>query len=103
MGSSVNDRMRTSPRTPCGAPIWATQTRAPRSNPSPPGRRTVIFISASRRSRAGGSAFLRLLLRLGLLRVVALLALQHPGLVQEAQHTVRRCCPLGEPRLDLVE
>ena len=43
------------------------------------------------------------LLRLGLLGVVARLALHEAGGVEEAQHAVGRLRALGEPGLDLLE
>ncbi|ESY73357.1 hypothetical protein X743_12335 [Mesorhizobium sp. LNHC252B00] len=47
-----------------------------------------------------GSAFLRLLARLGLLRIGAGFALDESGLVEEAQHAIGRLGAMRQPMLD---
>ena len=51
----------------------------------------------------GGGALLRLLLRLGLLRIVPLERLEHARIGEEAMHAVRRGGALRNPSLRLVE
>src|SRR3954454_17681876 len=89
-GSSVNGHSFTAPRTPCAAPIRATQIGA-----ATVVRRYVLL-------RSGFSGGLALLARHGLFRVVARGALDDTGGVEEAGHAVRRLRALGEPGLHLV-
>src|SRR5919198_6400848 len=86
-------------REPRARPRFARRERA---RPSAGGGRCL---TASAAFRLGGSrcALLCLLLRLGLLRIVARRPLHHAGLVEEAQHPVARLRALGHPALDLVE
>src|SRR5262249_37921159 len=115
MGSPVNDLSFTSPRSPCAAPIWATQMRsATAPYPRASARRRAAGGSRVGGSCSGGSCgggrggggsgglgrrrglggFLRL--RLALFardraeRIVALLAFHQAGLVEKAQHPVGR-------------
>src|SRR5437762_10628814 len=90
-GSSVNVHSFTAPRTPCAAPIRATQI----------GAATVVRRYALR-LRGGFGLRLALLARHGLFRVVAGGTLDDSGGIQEARHAVGRLRALGEPGLDLV-
>src|SRR5215472_16051565 len=106
MGSAVKDLSFNSPRSPCAAPIWATQMRsATAPYPRASARRRAAGGSRAGGSCSGGSCgggsgglgrrrglggFLRL--RLALFardraeRIVALLAFHQAGLVEKAQH-----------------
>src|SRR6185437_12335284 len=91
-GSSVNVHSFTAPRTPCAAPIRATQIGA-------------VTIARLYRLRGLGGGFgvgLALLARHGLFRIVARGALGDAGGIEEARHAVRRLRALGEPGLHLV-
>src|SRR3954463_1084499 len=76
-GSSVNVHSFTAPRTPCAAPIRATQIGA-----------ATIVRRYALALRGGFSGGLALLARHGLFRVVALLALDDTGGIEEAGHAV---------------
>src|SRR6186713_303704 len=89
-GSSVNVHSFTAPRTPCAAPIRATQIGA-----ATVVRRYVLLL----RGFGGGLA---LLARHGLFRVAAGGALDDAGGIQEAGHAIRRLRALGEPGFHLV-
>src|SRR5215468_9043596 len=107
MGSAVNDLSFTSPRSPCAPPIWATQMRSATSDDpaqarvSSPARRRrePRFWPLPRPWRPPRPA----LCADGAGRIVALLALHHPRLVEKTKHPVGRQRALGEPSLDLVE
>src|SRR6266481_5919922 len=128
-GSSVNVQSFTAPRTPCAAPIRATQICDPGINWPHPSRRAQVRApqhegivphaeeygecraSRSTRSRTsltlrrlGGGFGLRfaLLARHGLFRIAARGALCHAGGIEEARHPVRGLRALGKPGLDLV-
>src|SRR6185503_6847420 len=90
-GSSVNVHSFTAPRTPCAAPIRATQIGA-----------DTVARRYALRLRGGFGGGLALLARHGLFRVVALLAFDDAGGIQEARDAIRRLRALGEPGLDLV-
>src|SRR5438270_10667352 len=99
-GSWVKAHSRTSPRIPCAAPIWATQTRSVTAQPprgSARGRRGAFALGSRLSLR------LALLARHGALRITPRLTLHHPGLIEKAQHAVARQGALGEPGLHLVE
>src|SRR6478672_9537742 len=114
MGSAVNGHNFTSPRVPWGAPIWATQMRsataAIRRAPASARRsRGSLRLLGGSSLGSRGSLFGLFLHGLALLagdrlgRVIALLALCHPGLIKEARHAVGRLRALGHPGLDLLE
>src|SRR5690349_24177272 len=77
-GSSVNVHSFTAPRTPCAAPIRATQIGA-----ATVVRRYVLGL------RGGFGARLALLARHGLFRVAAGGTLDDAGGIQEARHAIR--------------
>src|SRR5205085_7763706 len=88
-GSSVNVQSFTAPRTPCGAPILATQTGA--------------ATKALRRLGGGFGLRLAFLARHGLFRIVTRLALLHAGGVEESRDAIRRLRTLGHPGFHLVQ
>src|SRR5579871_4075189 len=104
LGSAVSDLTRISPRTPCGAPKTPMRMRrsgACAGRPIPPSGRGRLGGLLGRR-RGGCGAFLRLLLRLRLLRVVSRLPLGEAEAVEQAQHAVGRLRALGEPGFGLL-
>src|SRR3979411_135769 len=80
-GSSVNVHSFTAPRTPCGAPILAMQTGAPKN---------------LRRPAGGFGVGLALRGRHGLVRVLAGLALLDAGGVEETRDTIARLPRLND-------
>src|SRR5215210_598318 len=105
MGSAVNGHSRTSPRTPCGAPICATQTRSFFCSVNGSARALARLGSGgglrSRGCGLGGflGKRLALLARHRLFRIVPRLALAHAGLIKEAHDAVGRLRALVEPGL----
>src|SRR5690606_17940080 len=101
----------TSPRTPCAAPIWATQMRSATARYSLLLRGGRGFLGLRHSGGLFGLLRLRLFFgpRLALLawnrplRVVVLLALGDTGGVEETHHAIRRLRALHHPGFDLVE
>src|SRR5258708_29357857 len=91
-GSSVNVHSFTAPRTPCAAPIRATQI----------GAATVARPYRLRRLSGGFGLRLALLARHRLFWIVARRAFDDAGGLEEARDAGRRLRAPGQPRLYLV-
>src|ERR1700738_675623 len=109
IGSSVKVHSFTAPRTPCAAPIRATQICAPdisephaeefgvsRAPESMKPRSSALLLGSG---FGGGPA---LLARHRPFPIVARRPLGNPGGIEEAGHAIGRLRALGEPGLDLV-
>src|SRR5258708_13363153 len=91
-GSSVNVHSFTAPRTPCAAPIRATQI----------GAATVARPYRLRRLSGGFGLRLALLARPRLFRIVARGAFDDAAGTQEGRDRVRRLAPPCHPALSVV-